>query len=896
MKASARNAEWAAKIRIVAIYALFGSLWIFLSDTVVGWMIRDPGLMTRISVYKGMLFILLTSALLYFLISRNISRMADFNLQLAKSEERFITIFNNMSDTIFIHDAATGALVDVNAPVFDMFGYHREEAIGLDIDDMSTGEPPYSKTEALRWFRVAADSETPVVLEWRYRRKDGTHFWAECSLRRAHIGDRQVIIVAARDISERKAVAETLRRSELFSSTLNRISRAFLTGKNDEEMFDQVLAAVLDVMQSPYGIFGYIDTNGSLVCPSITREIRDECRMSDKSAVFPECAWGDSIWGRTLRSGKAHCSNQPLAPPQGHIPIRRCLAVPLAYRGKTIGLLTVANKSRDYTEEDAQQLESMAGQVAPVLFSRLERQQASQAMRESENRLRVIFETAPVGIIMISPQGVITFANSRMTEMFGCDRDGLIGSPYLSRIHPDEHAAAEARLQRLIDGDAENSSAERQYCRTDGSCFWGYVSSRRYENVHGDLISIVCVISDITETKRSKEERRKLEQQMLHVQKLESLGVLAGGIAHDFNNILLAITGNASLALMRVGPESPAAHHLQQIEKAADKAADLARQMLAYSGRGRFVLEALDLNLIVEEMTNMLQVSISKNAILLYHLTDRLPSIMADATQIRQVVMNLVINASEAIGDRDGVISISTGCMDCDHEYLQSAWIDQNLPEGRYTYLEVADNGCGMTREIMERIFDPFFTTKFTGRGLGMAAILGIVRGHRGAIKVCSEPGKGSSFKILLPVCESPAELDRKQPDDGSWHGHGTVLLVDDEETIRAIGSEMLKKLGYDVITACDGREAAELYSYQRDRIAFVVLDLTMPYMNGEDTYRELRRINPEVKVIMTSGYNQQEITERFMGEGLAGFIQKPYRMSTLTNVVRNIMTPASQS
>jgi len=890
MKKPTRQKDRVERIRIVAIYALFGGMWIYLSDTILGWMIKDLEIITRISVYKGILFIILTSALLYVLIERYMSRVADYTQRLAKSEDRFISIFNNVSDSIFIHDAVTGAIVDANESVFRMFGYRRDEALMLDIADISLGEPPYSQAEALHWIRQAVVADTPVIFEWRAKRKDGDLFWSECSMRKACIGGDDFVIVAVRDITERKLVAETLRRSEHFSSTFNRISKAFLTSSNDEEMYNHVLKSILDIMHSPHGIFGYIDDHGSLVCPSLTGDILAECRMGNKDIVFPESAWGNCIWSDSLKNGRGSFTNQPFMVPAGHIHIERCLAAPLVSHGKSIGLLAIANKADDYTEEDLQILQSIAEHVAPVLFARLDQQRATRALVESENRLRVLFETTPAGIIMVSPQGVITFANRRMAEMFGCALDGLTGSSYISHVSPEEHVAGQTEFQHLISGGIEFYTIERQYCRVDGTCFWGYLSSRRYENAEGELISIVGIIADMTELKQAEEQRRKLEQQMLHVQKLESLGVLAGGIAHDFNNILLAITGNASLALMRLGAQSPAVYHLQQIEKAADKAADLARQMLAYSGKGRFVLEPLNLNHIVEEMTNMLQVSISKKAVLRYHLTKHLPSIVADATQIRQVVMNLAINASEAIGDKSGVISISTGCMDCDQNYLREVWIDQDLVEGLYVYLEVADTGCGMEREIMERIFDPFFTTKFTGRGLGMAAILGIVRGHCGAIKVYSEPGRGSNFKILLPASDRPAELYNGPQDDMQWRGEGTVLLVDDEETIRAIGSDMFRELGFDVITAADGCEAVELFKQQQEHIVFVVLDLTMPHMNGEDAFRELRRIDPTVKVIISSGYNEQEVTQKFVGKGLAGFIQKPYKLSTLMDVVKNIM------
>ncbi len=393
---------------------------------------------------------------------------------------------------------------------------------------------------------------------------------------------------------------------------------------------------------------------------------------------------------------------------------------------------------------------------------------------------------------------------------------------------------------------------------------------------------------DITDRKMADAEREKLERQLLHAQKLESLGVLAGGIAHDFNNILMAIMGNADLALMRINKESPAVDNLHKIEQAAARAADLAKQMLAYSGKGKFVVETIDLNRLLEDMLHMLEVSISKKAVLRLNPYHPLPSVEADATQIRQIVMNLVINASEAIGDRSGVIAITTGCMDCDNSYLKDVWLDENITEGLYVYLEIADTGCGMDKDTLAKLFDPFFTTKFTGRGLGMAAVLGIIRGHKGAIKVYSEPGKGTSFKILLPASSRPAELFNHGAHKDDWQGKGAVLLVDDEETVRGIGSEMLKELGFTPLTANDGREALEIFKNRPD-IVFVILDLTMPHMDGEQCFRELRRMNPDVKVIMSSGYNEQEVTQKFVGKGLAGFVQKPYRMSVLKDAIRDL-------
>ncbi len=326
--------------------------------------------------------------------------------------------------------------------------------------------------------------------------------------------------------------------------------------------------------------------------------------------------------------------------------------------------------------------------------------------------------------------------------------------------------------------------------------------------------------------------------------------------------------------------------HLRRIEQGAARAADLAKQMLAYSGRGTFVVESLDVNRLIEEITHLLEVSISKKSVLRFNLNKPLPTVEADATQLRQVIMNIVINASEAIGDKSGVIAISTGSMECDRSYLQSTWLDENLQEGLYIYIDIADTGCGMDRDTMAKIFDPFFTTKFTGRGLGMAAVSGIVRGHKGAIKVYSEPGKGTTFKILLPAGGGSGVLLKDGIRSQEWQGSGLVLLVDDEETVRAVGAKMLHSLGFEVLTACNGLEALQVYREHED-IRYVILDLTMPNMDGEQAFRELRMINREVKVVMSSGYSEQEVTRRFVGKGLAGFIQKPYKLSDLREVLR---------
>jgi PAS domain S-box-containing protein len=407
------------------------------------------------------------------------------------------------------------------------------------------------------------------------------------------------------------------------------------------------------------------------------------------------------------------------------------------------------------------------------------------------------------------------------------------------------------------------------------------------------LGQFAVVFSDVTPRKKAEEERERLQAQIQHAQKLESLGVLAGGIAHDFNNLLVSILGNADLALLDLPPGSPSRRRIEDLRDTAIRASELSNQMLAYSGKGRFVVEPLSLNKVVDEMGHLLRVSIPKNVVVKFDFHPNLPAVEVDATQIRQVVMNLITNASEAVGKRSGVVTISTGITEVDQNYLAGTYVDDDLVPGYYAYLEVSDTGQGMDAETRARIFDPFFTTKFTGRGLGLSAVLGIVRGHRGAIKVYSEAGRGSSVKVLLPCLSEPAKAEGKpaeEPRSAAMEMGGLVLVVDDEESVRSVTKMMLERKGFTVLTAEDGRVGVDVFREHAGEVRAVILDMTMPHLNGEQAFGEMRRINPEVPVVLASGYNEQDATSRFAGKGLAGFIQKPFRMKDLLEKLRQAL------
>jgi two-component system, cell cycle sensor histidine kinase and response regulator CckA len=513
--------------------------------------------------------------------------------------------------------------------------------------------------------------------------------------------------------------------------------------------------------------------------------------------------------------------------------------------------------------------------------------EAVEKLKSSDRLLRTLIDAMNAGYIMLNEQGCILDVNDKYLSFLGASSPtellGLPARKFVSERHLSQFYAEFARLLR--EGSARNVEIDLQGAGGVVSPF--EFNAKTEHTANGIRIHVFC--RDITVRRRAIEERQAIERKMQETQKLESLGVLAGGIAHDFNNLLTGILGNASLASGEIPPDSKLHKYLEQIETASLRAADLCKQMLAYSGKGRFVIQKHDLGELLRDTVDLLRISISKRIELLFDLsTDEAP-VMADATQLRQVIMNLVINASEAIAESGGSICISSGHTMLDMKFLASAMSSPEIRAGRFGWFEVADNGCGMNPDVLGKIFDPFFTTKFTGRGLGLAAVLGIVRGHQGALTVESSSGKGTRFRVYLPLTEGRAESLGPQQLSLAWRSEGRVLVVDDEETVRTITSRILESIGLTPVLASDGLEAVK--KFQSDpTIRLVLVDLTMPHMDGEETFREIRRMRPGTKVLLMSGFNEHEAMSRFVGLGLAGFVQKPFNVSQLTTHVREAL------
>ena len=523
--------------------------------------------------------------------------------------------------------------------------------------------------------------------------------------------------------------------------------------------------------------------------------------------------------------------------------------------------------------------------LANMLSVAVRRMMAEEALRESNERFSLFMEHLPSFAFIEDADQRLVFANSKLAQVLGRRTDELLGRRP-EEIWPPEVAArvCQEDAQVLLHGRPITGEEIRYADRLYAS-----YKFRLARGAHPPLIGGFAI--DITESKRAEEERRKLESRVLQTQKIESLGVLAGGIAHDFNNLLTGILGNASLALSELDAASPVRESLQEVIASARCAAELTRQMLAFAGKGSLLIEPIGLGEAIAQMAPLLEISVSKKSVIKYELERDLPRVEADLSQLRQLLMGLVTNASEAMGDQAGLITLSTSRVYCQRAFLDQTQHEGELPEGTYVCLTVSDTGQGMSEEILPKIYEPFFTTRFSGRGLGLAAALGIVRAHRGAIDIASQPGRGTVVKVLLPPCGGAASAPAPPPTSlCAWRTSGTVLVADDEDFVRLSAVRILKRAGLDAVTANDGLEAVDKVRTMQSGLRLVLLDASMPKMGGVEALREIRRICPDLPVVLSSGYSEQEVTEDLGSGQIAGFVQKPFGIDDLLAVVRTVL------
>jgi len=513
-----------------------------------------------------------------------------------------------------------------------------------------------------------------------------------------------------------------------------------------------------------------------------------------------------------------------------------------------------------------------------------------KALKESEERLNLAL--SETGLWDWNIETCMIYFNHAYHAMLGYEPGEISPDTWKHLIHPEEIEKFEYSIREILENKKEDYEIEYRMRTKPGE--WKWISSRGKiveRDEKNKPVRMIGTHTDITDKKKSEEENKKIEERIRFIQKHESLGKMAGGIAHGFNNILASILGYAEISIMESPSDSPVRYYLQKIQKATHRGSDITKQMLSYTGHGKLMLEEIDLPGLIKEMYQFIEISTSNKCIFKYDIGENLPTIQGDAGQIRQVIMNLIMNASEAIDGNNGTITLKTGKMSCSETYLSENYPEENLLPGTYLYLDVSDTGVGIPEDIQSKIFDPFFTTKFLGRGLGLAAVHGIIRVHRGAIKVYSKNGEGTTMRLLFPALRYLQEKEKeKEIIVREVYGNGrTVLVIDDAEDICTVATKLLGKSGFTVLTASNGKEGLEIFRTRCEDISLIILDVAMPVMSGEKAFKELKRIKSDVPVIITSGYNESHAMSRFGKTEIAGFIQKPYRGKDLIEMVKSL-------
>ncbi len=748
----------------------------------------------------------------------------------------FAAIVESSEDAI-VSKTLEGVILSWNAGAQRLYGYTASEAIGqrmtLVLPDDRAGE------EAAILERIGK-GESVEHFETVRRRKNGDLIDISLSISPIRDADDRIIGAShvARNISARMRVDEESHRlAAVVQSSDDAIISKTLDGK------------ILSWNAGAERIYGY--SPAEVIGKSMTLVLPED-RSDEESLILGQIRRGEKV--QHLETVRRRKNGE-------QIDVSIAISPVYDAAGRIIGASHVA---RDITER--RKLEFQLHQMASIVAD------------------------ADDAIVSKTLDGVILTWNASAERIYGYTQAEAIGNP-MTMLLPEGRPNEENEiLERIRRGErVEHFETVRK--TKSGKLIDVSLTISPIHDKSGKIVGASHVARDVS-------ERKQLEEQLRHTQKLESLGLLAGGVAHDFNNLLTGILGNASLALEGLSPNHPVRAQLSDVISASERAAHLTRQLLAYAGKGRFVIDLLDLSSLVREISTLVQASIPKNVNLQLELQDDLPPVEGDSGQIQQVIMNLVINGAEAIGSKEnGAVFVTTGLQHVDEHYRLNTF--GGLPElssGEYISLDVHDTGSGMDAATMTRIFDPFFTTKFTGRGLGLAAVQGIMRGHKGAMKVYSEPGKGSTFKVLFPASQqkaAPKKITALTP----RRANEVILVIDDEEIIRRTAKSMLERSGYVVVLAEDGKEGVELFQVLADKLSLVLLDMTMPSMSGEEALSRMKAIRPDVKVILSSGFNEVEAVRRFTGKGLAGFLQKPYSSAALREKIAAVLQrPASEA
>jgi len=519
-----------------------------------------------------------------------------------------------------------------------------------------------------------------------------------------------------------------------------------------------------------------------------------------------------------------------------------------------------------------------------VISDITERKRVEQALRESEERFRRVFEEGPLGLALVGRDYRFVKVNSALCQMVGYSEEVLLQMSFPDITHPDDLGDDVELAERLFRREIPSYRMQKRYMKKNGEIIWINLTASIILDHDGEPLYWLAMIENITEVKRTQEEA-------LARQKLESLGTLAGGIAHDFNNLLGGVLTQSELALTALDAGSSCKEELKAIREVAIRGSEIVRQLMIYVGKESEAIGWVDLSKIVEQMLALLKVSVSKHAVMIADLAPELPAIRANPAQLRQIVMNLITNASDAIGDRDGVIRVITRRATLRGESA----VSESLPAGDYLTLEVSDTGSGMSPETQRRVFDPFFTTKSAGHGLGLAVVSGIVRSLGGEIRLTSEPGKGSTFRVLLPCAETtgtPTNCPMSAIEESAGPlPDAVVLVVEDEDPLRIAVTKMLRKRGFEVLEAANGSVAINLLRANRGKIDVILLDMTIPGASSREVVAEAANVRADIRVVLTSAYSEEMLTPLMSASQIRGFIRKPFQFVDLAQTLRNALS-----
>jgi PAS domain S-box-containing protein len=770
---------------------------------------------------------------------------------LPAGELSYRDIFNATSDGLLIHDER-GRILLANERFCAMVGFSNEELLHLAVTDLSLDEPPYSRAEAIRHIRQASENGYCVFL-WRSKRKNGELFWSEVALRPCTIAGNKRFIASVRDVDDRKKVDDALRASE----------------KRFRLMFQHSASGM--ALVSPD--FRFLQVNDAF------------CRMLG----YTESALLGKTFQEVTFPGDRPMSNEL---------VRRVLS----------GEMEGFQFEKRYLHKDGTVVWGLVSsalirdaQNKPLHFVTLiqdftQRMRAEETLRESEAKYRLIATNTADVIAVMDMDLRCTFISPNIERLRGFTAAEAMGQSLEQVITPESLERVQKAIAEEMQVEASPVAdcgrtriLEAEEYRKDGSTIWVEIAASFLRDSNRKPIGILSATRDISERKRAEKEKAKLEARLQQAQKMESVGRLAGGVAHDFNNMLGAILGHVELALERVDPAQPLYADLKEIEKAAQRSADLTRQLLAFARKQTVTPKVLDLNDTIAGMLNMMQRIIGENIKLSWLPGVDLWPVEMDPSQIDQILANLCVNARDAIADV-GTINVRTGNRVLDAGYCAR---HPGLVPGDYVMLEVSDNGRGMDKETLKYIFEPFFTTKGAGEGtgLGLATIYGIVEQNKGCIGVHSEPGQGTAFEIYLPRHEGkttavPAE-GASRP---SLRGQETILLVEDEPTILKMTQRMLKKQGYTVLAAPTPGAAMRLAREHTGEIHMLVTDVVMPEMNGRELSDNLRSLHPHLRCLFMSGYTADVIAHHGVLEPGIHFLQKPFSTKELTAKLKEIL------